>query len=218
MKPSALRSLLMAACASLLLMFAALPASAQATPAPDCAMPEERAMLDAADYATLIDFRQPDELAAWAVVDDGVMGGVSRGRFGADPGGAGALFSGTVRLENNGGFSSLQRWFSPVNLSAFDGIELEVCGDGQRYAFSLRDIHSRRVLHESRFSTEAGVWQRIRLPFRELAPQVFGQRVRSQPVDTVHIIGMNIIISDRQAGEFALRMGRIGVYREAPSI
>lgn len=216
MSMPALRTLCLLACAVLLF---ALPAGAQSTPASaECTLFEDPIMLDAADYAALIDFRQPDELAAWAVVDDGVMGGVSRGRFGADPDGAGALFSGTVRLENNGGFSSLQRWFNPVNLSEFDGIELDVCGDGQRYAFSLRDIHSRRVLHESRFTTEVGVWQRVRLPFSALVPQIFGQRVQTGPIDTVHIIGMNIIISDRQAGEFALRIGRIGVYREAPSV
>jgi hypothetical protein len=54
---------------------------------------------------TLFDFQSATN-AAWRVVNDNVMGGVSTSRFEATNGVA--LFRGDVSLENNGGFASVR--------------------------------------------------------------------------------------------------------------
>ena len=55
---------------------------------------------------TLFDFAKPDAAQAWQPVNDGVMGGVSDGRFRITDRGT-MEFLGTLSLENNGGFASV---------------------------------------------------------------------------------------------------------------
>ena len=52
---------------------------------------------------------------SWRVVDDGVMGGLSKGNFGVSSGGI-LTFRGTLSLENNGGFSSIRTEKVKMNL------------------------------------------------------------------------------------------------------
>ena len=75
----------------------------------------------------------------WAVVNDGVMGGVSESRF-TQRRGIGT-FSGTVRLENNGGFASVRSTPAlaavPADATSFD---LRVLGDGRQYQFTWKRV------------------------------------------------------------------------------
>ena len=78
---------------------------------------------------------------AWGALDDVVMGGVSASslQFGGNgEGGAPTgLFKGYVSTDNNGGFASIRsRNFEPIeDLSAYEGFELRIKGDGHRYKF-----------------------------------------------------------------------------------
>ena len=53
----------------------------------------------------LLDFAGPEAAQQWQAVNDGVMGGVSDGRFRITPEST-LEFFGTLSLENNGGFVS----------------------------------------------------------------------------------------------------------------
>jgi NADH dehydrogenase [ubiquinone] 1 alpha subcomplex assembly factor 1 len=91
----------------------------------------------AAAEKTFFDFQAAMPPPAWKIVNDDVMGGVSKSRFQVLKAG-GAVFSGVVSLENNGGFASVRS--SPVqgNLSGTDAFLVRVRGDGRRYKFSVR--------------------------------------------------------------------------------
>jgi len=52
----------------------------------------------------LFDFTENKDTGNWMVVNDGVMGGLSKGTLTAGENGN-AVFKGTISLENNGGFS-----------------------------------------------------------------------------------------------------------------
>lgn len=56
---------------------------------------------------SLFEFSSPDAVQRWQAVNDGVMGGVSDGRFKITEDGAMEFF-GTLSLENNGGFASVR--------------------------------------------------------------------------------------------------------------
>ena len=92
---------------------------------------------DAASERILFDFQAASNSTAWQIVNDDVMGGVSTSRFQVLTNG-GAVFSGVVSLENNGGFASVRS--SPVreNLNGCDAFVLRVRGDGRRYKFTVR--------------------------------------------------------------------------------
>ncbi|MGF1536480.1 MAG: CIA30 family protein [Elainellaceae cyanobacterium] len=119
----------------------------------------------------LFDFRQLTDIdALWGPVDDVVMGGVSQS--GIERGVAGAIFSGTVSTENSGGFASVRtRNLDPLDLSAYEGIQLRVRGDGNRYKFLLRDSDRwDGVAYSASFDTVPNSWMTVKIPFDELVP------------------------------------------------
>lgn len=205
----------------LLLLALPLAAAAQDTPAadpaPTCAETYAELVLPPADepgegLLTLLDFSEERAFDFWANVDDDVMGGISESGFEPTDYGSGR-FSGSVSLENNGGFSSLQARFRSSDLSDFAGIEITLCGDGKRYGFYLVHSHNRRLSYQGDFETTAGEWQTLRLAFADLQPRFFGEPVAADPLDAARLIGMAFIISDKQEGAFALEVARISAYQ-----
>lgn len=165
---------------------------------------------------TAFDFSDSEQVEAWGIIDDGVMGGVSQGYWYQED--EYVVFEGNVSLENNGGFSSVRVGFRPVDLSDHDGVVLQVRGDGQQYAFGLSDMASRydyRLTFETAVSTD-DEWETIYIPFDSVIANWFGRQLpTADPLDTSQIRGMNLIISDKQEGPFRLEIASISLYTEA---
>jgi NADH dehydrogenase [ubiquinone] 1 alpha subcomplex assembly factor 1 len=189
-----------------------LMAQAEPMPAATCAQVIEETYMetDAIERATLVDMTDPTMADFWYIVNDDVMGGVSTSSVVSDMGNA--VFSGSVSLDNNGGFASMQAGFRAINLSEFAGVELRLCGDGKRYGFWLRE-RNERIVHQYEFETEAGVWATIQVPFADLRPKLFGRWLDEPAIDLTRIGSMSFIIDNRQEGEFALEVQHINVYR-----
>jgi monofunctional biosynthetic peptidoglycan transglycosylase len=153
----------------------------------------------------IFDFQDPRGARQWEAVNDDVMGGVSEG--GARATDTGMLeFSGTVSLENNGGFASIRSRAAPIDLSGYAGLLIRVRGDGKRYAFTLRtDVRIVAGAYRLKFATRADEWQEIYLPFSEFEPTSFGQRRPDlPPLNPGRIRSFGFTISDKQAGPFRL--------------
>ncbi|XP_041025245.1 protein HIGH CHLOROPHYLL FLUORESCENCE PHENOTYPE 173, chloroplastic isoform X2 [Juglans microcarpa x Juglans regia] len=141
---------------------------------------------------------------AWGALDDVVMGGVSESTFQIDPigseiGGPTGLFKGVVSTANNGGFTSIRtRNLSvPEDVSAYDGLELRLKGDGRRYKMIVRTSSDwDTVGYTAGFDTVAGQWQSIRLPFSSLRP-IFRARTVSDapPFDPTNIVSLQLMFS-----------------------
>ncbi|KAF2302983.1 hypothetical protein GH714_012293 [Hevea brasiliensis] len=139
----------------------------------------------------------------WGALDDVVMGGVSESNFqidttGGENGGPTGIFKGVVSTANNGGFTSIRtRNFStPENLSAYDGLELRLKGDGRRYKLIVRTSRDwDTVGYTASFDTVEG-WQSIRLPFSSLRP-IFRARTVSDapPFDQSNIVSLQLMFS-----------------------
>ncbi|CAK9152633.1 unnamed protein product [Ilex paraguariensis] len=140
----------------------------------------------------------------WGALDDVVMGGVSESTFQVDPnggesGGSTGLFRGVVSTANNGGFTSIRtKNFSiPEDLSAYDGLELHVKGDGRRYKFIVRTSRDwDTVGYTAGFDTVEGQWQSVRLPFSSLRP-IFRARTVADapPFDPSQIVSLQLMFS-----------------------
>ncbi|XP_021907610.1 uncharacterized protein LOC110821941 [Carica papaya] len=140
----------------------------------------------------------------WGSLDDVVMGGVSQSTFQIDPtggedGGPTGIFRGVVSTANNGGFSSVRtkNFSAPEDLSAYDGLELRVKGDGRRYKLIVRTSRDwDTVGYTTSFDTLEGQWQSIRLPFSTLRP-IFRARTASDapPFDSSNILSLQLMFS-----------------------
>ena len=158
----------------------------------------------------LFRFESAAPVADWAAIDDGVMGGVSGSRIRHDPAGH-AVFEGIVSLENNGGFASVRS--RPLDLGApgAAGYSLDVRGDGKRYKLNLRtDDAFDGVNYQAAFEAPAGTWTLVRLPLSGFRPTLRGRSVPdAPPLDPARVRQIGLMISDRQAGPFALAVRSI---------
>lgn len=123
---------------------------------------------------------QPDRLAlspGWEYVADTVMGGVSRGQI--EPAvieGRDAMrLTGTVSLDNDGGFIQmafdLAEGGGPVDASPWDGVEIDLRGNTERYDLRLRTDQLTRPWQSFRAEfTATPEWTTLRVPFDALEP------------------------------------------------
>ena len=155
------------------------------------------------DNRLVIDFLDPAQTLRWTPVNDRVMGGVSTGQATATA--EGLVFSGVVSLDNNGGFASIRALPCEYSLTGAVALVLRVRGDGKTYKVGIRtDDAYDGVQYQSRFTTQAGKWQDIRLPINEFHPTFRGRTVQAPTLDPVRIRVFGLLISDRQAGPFRL--------------
>jgi NADH dehydrogenase [ubiquinone] 1 alpha subcomplex assembly factor 1 len=164
----------------------------------------------------LIDFSDTS-VAPWRIVNDSVMGGISRSTLELHPDGY-ALFRGTVSLENNGGFASVRtRAQTPVDLSDFEGLSVHVLGDGKIYSLRLRTVKNGRLTrysYEARFATTAGDWETHEMAYSDFKPVFRGNAVRGNPeLNPDAILEVGFMIQDGQEGPFRLGVQRLSVYQ-----
>ncbi len=153
---------------------------------------------------TVFDFHPDSNLDNWYVVDDGVMGGVSQGRFSLNKEGHGE-FSGTVSLENNGGFSSVRYRSKTLDVSSFSRISLRVRGDGKRYQLRVKTNSQDRHSYVSYFST-SGEWQTLEIPFDELYPTFRGNRLGMPNYPGEQMEEVGFLIGNKKAESFQLEI------------
>ncbi len=160
----------------------------------------------------VVDFSEPSDAEAWDVVNDGVMGGLSRGEMNVTDG---ALdFSGTLSLENNGGFSLVETSGGTRNFEGATGVRLRVKGDGRTYTFRLgTDARHRgdRVSYSADFETEKGEWVERVIPFADLKPIHHGESVDAPPINLANIEQIGILIGDKNAGPFEIQIDWIAL-------
>lgn len=161
----------------------------------------------------LFDFDSKAACNSWIPVNDVVMGGLSHSRF-EYVGESRAMFSGTVSLENSGGFASVRSTPSLYDLGRYAGLLLCVCGDGKQYKMNLKtEAALDGVQYQAVFKTEAGAWTEIMIPFSEFVPMFRGMPTHdSPPLDTASICSFGVLISGRQEGPFRMDIDWIRVY------
>lgn len=161
------------------------------------------------DPENLIDFSESSKVR-WQVVNDGVMGGVSRSTIKPTDHRTG-LFFGELSLENNGGFASVRALIDPRDLSAFNGLEIRVRGDGRTYQLRLRtDGQYDGVAYRREFDTTPDEWTVVRLPFTGFEPTFRGRLVAgAPPLDLKRIAQVAFMLADKRAGEFQLEIEHV---------
>ena len=163
------------------------------------------------DRLELVEFSRKEEVLRWQSVDDRVMGGISRSRMMLDATENTALFTGTLSLENNGGFASVRREVSGLGDAV--AVLLRVKGDGRKYQFRVRtDERLAGVSYRASFETQADEWIEVELPAADFRPQYRGRAVNGMPpLDLAQARQIAFLIGDKRPGEFQLEVEWIGL-------
>ncbi len=148
-----------------------------------------------------MDFSNPNTLRDSWIVNDGVMGGVSQSSLRQDV--DGMFFEGVVSLENNGGFASMR---SSVQFpQGIQLIELLAKGDGKRYKLVLRTELAPRVTYVADFIA-LPTWQTYRFNLSQFKSTFRGRDVNAPTLSFSDVIDFGILISNNQAGSFAIQL------------
>lgn len=154
-------------------------------------------------------FSTKTNLREWRIVNDGVMGGISKSSFLISNEGHGQ-FSGHVSLENNGGFASIQLNQSTTIPDESKYIVLRVKGDGKQYEFRLKNDLYQSVSYVHPFKT-SGEWETIRLAIGEFYPQYFGQKLNRPNFNYKNIEQISFLISNKKEEDFKLLIDNISI-------
>jgi hypothetical protein len=160
----------------------------------------------------LVAFDDPSAVAAWTTINDPVMGGLSTSMVTFGDGGL--VFSGTISLDNNGGFASTRGPQDPgigQRAAGATSIGVRARGDGKTYVFKV-DSAGQPWSYIQRFSTDVGAWRTYELPIGGF--QAVGMRLDPAPyapqsLDPSTVTRVSIYILDKQQGPFELTVSAI---------
>lgn len=150
----------------------------------------------------------------WRSVNDGVMGGLSRGEPTVKDGVL--TFKGKISLENNGGFSSARTVKTPMDLSKYDGLSIRIKADGRKYRLTIESKRTPRYFqlqYWADIKTKPGVWQTIRVPFKKFYPTTFGRRLPRPRLDPKSINAIGFMLYDKKAGPFQIQLDTLSAYK-----
>ena len=161
------------------------------------------------DMKKVYNFSTQSNPKEWLVVNDGVMGGVSKSSLKLTDAGHGE-FSGHVSLANNGGFASIQLNTSIELTEGKKFIVLRVKGDGKGYEFRLKGDRSQSESYVHPFQT-SGEWENIRLAISDFYPQYRGRKLNIPNFNFESIEQMSFLIANKREEDFELLIDWIGL-------
>ena len=164
-------------------------------------------------HRVIVNFGDPINSGEWRVVNDNVMGGVSRSKVNINPEGY-MVFKGNVSLDYGGGFASVRSSYENWEIGKFDWFIIKGWGDRKTYQLRSRMGNNfDGVAYRHYFQTNNENWQQIRLPFSKFVPTFRGRILSNAvPLDPQEIRNLGLMISDKQSGNFNLKIAWIGVY------
>lgn len=154
-------------------------------------------------------FSTQTNIKEWRIVNDGVMGGVSKSSLVLTEAGHGQ-FSGHVSLANNGGFASTQLNKTIKLEEENKFIILRLKGDGRPYEFRLKGEISQSESYVHKFAT-SGEWENIRLAISDFYPQYRGRKLNMPNFNFESIKQMSFLITNKQEEDFKLWIDWIGL-------
>ena len=155
----------------------------------------------------IYDFNKDSAPRDWRIIDDGVMGGVSQGKFSIDADGNG-VFEGTISLENNGGFSSMRYSFDKINANQQSIVSIRLKGDGKAYQFRIKDKSTTNYSYITTFKT-SGNWETINIKLSDLYPSFRGRKLDLPNFNSDSFEEIVFLIANKQNESFKLVLDKI---------
>jgi NADH dehydrogenase [ubiquinone] 1 alpha subcomplex assembly factor 1 len=164
----------------------------------------------------LFEFAGANAAKEWQTVNDGVMGGVSEGKFKiADK--KTLEFCGTLSLENNGGFASVRSKAKKLGLEKGNTLVAKVRGDGREYTLNLYlDKPLVAFSYRATLKTKKDEWIEVKVPLDKFEATSFGRVVKDAgAVKPEEVNALGFLLGDKKAGAFKLEIESIKVERAA---
>jgi monofunctional biosynthetic peptidoglycan transglycosylase len=160
----------------------------------------------------LMEFKNQSTEPEWIAVNDGVMGGLSKG--GPDVKDGSLRFTGNISLENNGGFSSIRTLDQKYDFSGKTTVVIRLRGDGRTYQLRVATdarFRGSAVSYGAEFATENGKWIEVKVPLESLSPTWRGMKLKGPNFDSSKVEELGFLIGDKKSGVFEIEVDWIAV-------
>jgi len=157
----------------------------------------------------LFDFKPDSSIAHWRIINDGVMGGLSQGKFSLSTQGHG-VFQGTISLDNNGGFSSLRHFFKTKDVRAYTNFVIRIKGDGKTYQFRAKTSAYDRHSYIGVFET-TGDWQTVTIPMSSMHAAFRGRTLDIPNYPGESLEEITFLIGNKKVENFQLLIDAISL-------
>ena len=168
---------------------------------------EKPAGEEAAEEMLDLEFAGAAAEPEWIAQNDTVMGGVSKGGAAIKDGQL--VFSGSVSLENNGGFASVMTRGREFDLSGAAHLALRVLGDGRAYQLRISTDARHRggsVVYMANLPTKDGEWLEVKVPFSAFRPTHHGNDLPGPPLDLAKVEEIGLFVGDKRPGPFEMKV------------
>jgi len=157
----------------------------------------------------IFNFSQSSKMNDWKVVNDDVMGGISRASFDLNTEGD-AEFKGTVSTANNGGFASVRYRFKAKDITKKKTITIRLKGDSKPYQFRVKSKAADYYSYITTFST-IGDWETIQINLKDLYPSFRGNKLNEENFNGSSIEEISFLIANKKDETFKLIIDKIEI-------
>jgi NADH dehydrogenase [ubiquinone] 1 alpha subcomplex assembly factor 1 len=153
----------------------------------------------------LFHFSDPSHFTTWNINNDTVMGGISQSNIESKQ--RVLLFTGTVSLDNNGGFASTESIFTH-QITDESLLTLEVKGDGKTYQIRLKTPYlSQGEAYVANFTSGADKLTRHEFTAEDFTVSFRGRTVANAPsLNFDDIVRVGFLVAQKQQGPFSIEL------------
>jgi hypothetical protein len=147
----------------------------------------------------------------WQVINDGVMGGLSKGEIRLEN--HGLKFNGSISTQNNGGFTSVYQSV-PEMPQQVSSVKINVKGDGKLYQLRLRSrVMGYDLAYKINVPTKIDTLQVFEFSLADFQASFRGRIITDAPIlkaETISHVGF--LVTAKQVSTFALSISGIEFY------
>ena len=148
-------------------------------------------------------------LKEWVIVNDDVMGGVSKSNLNINKDGNG-VFGGKISTAYNGGFASVRYNCKRIYIKDNKSIRLKIKGDEKEYQLRIKANTDDYYSYLLPFKT-SGKWEEIIIPLKEMYASFRGRRLDVKNFNNDYIEQITFLIGNKKNESFNLIIDSITI-------
>jgi len=155
----------------------------------------------------IFSFSNEVSLKEWMIVNDNVMGGVSKSNLRINKNGNGVFF-GNISTAYNGGFTSIRYNCKRQYINEYKSVILKIKGDRKEYQLRIKSSVEDYYSYVYPFKT-SGEWEFIIIPLNEMCPSFRGRRLNMKNFNKNYFEQISFLIGNKKNEIFNLLIDSI---------
>jgi len=158
---------------------------------------------------TIYHFKNKANLNGWTIVNDDVMGGVSKANLKVNKEGVG-VFEGIISTAYNGGFASVRYDCKRIYVKNNNSIILKIKGDKKEYKVRVKANRDDYYSFTLPFIT-SGEWEEIIIPLKEMYASFRGRKLDMKNFNNDYFEQITLFFGNNRNEKFNLKIRSINI-------